>query len=405
MWKDYSWGYLKNNRASGMSVVVAAFVSALFLSLLGSLFYNFWSYDVDQIIREEGGWQGRITGELDAGSIAAIQNYANVSRAAVNEALTDGSETTVDLYFKNMRTILVDMPRIAKLAGLSPQAAAYHHSLLNLYLIRDPQDPHPRLLFPVYLGITLLACISLVLIIHNAFAVSMQARMHQFGIFSSIGATPRQIRICLLQEAAALCAVPVLFGNLAGIAGSMGVIRFLNYVLRDVQGRTAGSWSYHPLVFAAGLFATVLTIWISAWIPAVKMSKLTPLEAIKNTEELLLKRKKNPRILAFLFGVEGELAGNALKAQKKTMRTAALSLVFSFFAFTVMQCVFTLSRISTEMTYFEKYQNVWDIMATIQKTEIAAFDKTDEIQKGWPECKAVSYTRKRLQKGWSKMKR
>ena len=67
MWKNYSWSYLKNNRVSGMSVIVAVFISALFLSLLVSLFYNFWQYDVNQIVREEGGWQGRLTGELDAG--------------------------------------------------------------------------------------------------------------------------------------------------------------------------------------------------------------------------------------------------------------------------------------------------------------------------------------------------
>ena len=34
MWKDYSIGFIKKNRASSVSVLVAAFISALFLSLL-----------------------------------------------------------------------------------------------------------------------------------------------------------------------------------------------------------------------------------------------------------------------------------------------------------------------------------------------------------------------------------
>lgn len=34
MWKDYSVGFIKKNKASSLSVVVAAFISALFLSLL-----------------------------------------------------------------------------------------------------------------------------------------------------------------------------------------------------------------------------------------------------------------------------------------------------------------------------------------------------------------------------------
>ena len=48
MWKDYSKGYLKHNRASGISVMTAAFISALLLSLLCSLFYNLWAYEVER---------------------------------------------------------------------------------------------------------------------------------------------------------------------------------------------------------------------------------------------------------------------------------------------------------------------------------------------------------------------
>ena len=53
-------------------------------------------------------------------------------------------------------------------------------------------------------------------------------------------------------------------------------------------------------------------------------------------DELYLKRRKKSRLLSLLFGVEGELAGNALKAQKKALRTSSLSFIFSFLAFAVM---------------------------------------------------------------------
>ena len=65
MWKDYSSGYIRNNRASSISVVVAAFISALFLSLLCCLFFNYWNYEVESVVLEEGDWHGRITGILD----------------------------------------------------------------------------------------------------------------------------------------------------------------------------------------------------------------------------------------------------------------------------------------------------------------------------------------------------
>lgn len=391
MWKDYSVSYIKNNRASGISVMVAAFISALLLSILCSLFYNFWVYDVEAIKAEEGDWQGRFTGKIDEEILAVIQNYANVEEAVVNEELSDGQEIVVDIYFKNMRTILEDMPRIAALTGLSPEAVTYHYALLNQYLIRDPADPAPRLLFPFYLMITALACISLIMIIHNAFAVSVNDRIHQFGILSSIGATPAQIRVCLLQEAFILCAVPIVVGNLIGTLVSMGVIAGMNAMLADVAGRLKLPFSYHPLIPVLSLLAAVITICVSAWIPARKMSKVTPLEAIKNTGEFQLKKKKNSRFLSVLFGIEGELAGNALKAQKRALRTAALSLTLSFLAFTLMQCFFTLSGISTTMTYFERYQNVWDMMVTVKNTEVDALEEMSNLQRLTDVRSSVSY--------------
>ena len=379
MWKDYSASFIKQNRASSISIMVAAFISALFLSLLCSLFFNFWNYDVEQIVLEEGGWQGRITGEIDEDDLTMIQNFANVENAAVNEELSEEPEIVVDVYFQNTRTIYRDMPLITKKLGLDANAASYHELLLSRYLIHDPQAAEPPLLRAFYLMILMIMSLALILIIHNSFAVTMNARIHQFGIFSSIGATPGQIRTCLMQEAAALCAVPILVGSIIGIALSFGVIQAINLLAADVVGRHEAVFKYHPLIFVITILVSVLTVFISAWLPAKKLSGLTPLEAIRNTGELRLKKKKHSRILSLLFGVEGELAGNALKAQKKALRTSTLSLTLSFLGFTVMLCFFTLSGISTNHTYFERYQDAWDVMVTVKDTGIENIEQAEEI--------------------------
>lgn len=309
MWRDYSSGYLKNNRSAAVSVMTAAFISSLLLSLLSCQFYNMWKYEVERL-RAEG-----------------------------------------DQY-----------------------------ALMAMYLVRDADDEAPRLVFPLFLLIMGLASFSLIVIIHNAFAVSMQARIHQLGILSSIGATPRQIRTCLLQEAAYLCAAPILLGTLFGIAGSMGLLALLEMLAREVEGRRASVFGYHPLILLFTLLITAITIGISAWMPARKLSVMTPLEAIKNTRELELRRKCNSPGLSLLFGVEGELAGNALRVQRKALRTASISLLFSMTAFTLMQCFFTLSGISTRETYFEKYQDAWDIMVTVKDTGIGSFGETEKLR-------------------------
>lgn len=377
---------------SGLSVRIAALISAILLSLLCSVFYNLWKYETERIVLEEGGWQSRIVGEFSGEEIEKVRNYAGVKDIAVSqltpgeishsaEGESRGTETVIDLYFYRYKSVLEDTPRIAEAIGALPENVTYHYGLLAMYLIRHPADPSPRLLFPLFLLVTGMASFSLIVIIHNAFALSMNARIHQFGIFSSIGSTPRQIRTCLLQEAAGLCALPVLAGNLLGIAGSMGIIEMINVLLgSDVPGRHRAVFGYHPAVLGVTLTVTAITIWISAWLPAGKLSRLSPLEAIKNAGELQLKRKRKFSILALVFGVEGELAGNALKAQRKALRTASMSLVFSFMAFTMMECFVTTSEISTRETYFERYQDVWDIMVTVRDGDLAAFEETEAVR-------------------------
>ncbi len=380
MWKDYSLSYVKNNRSSSVFIIIAAFISALLLSQLCSLFFNLWFYDVQKLKIEEGDWQGRLVGEISTDDLTLIENYASVEKVTVNENLSDEQGIVVDVYFTNMGNVFTDMPKIAELAGLPAESVSCHYSLLSLYLIRSAEDPALRWIFPFYLLTTVIACLSLILVIHNAFAVTMSARIHQFGIFSSIGATPRQIRACLLQEAFTLSTIPIIVGNVLGILICMGVIEGINFAMTDVPGRLVLPFRYHPLILVLSLLATVLTVWISAWIPARKMGKLTPMEAIRNTNELQLKRRKQSRILSLVFGVEGELAGNALKAQRRSMRTATLSLVFSFLTFSFMMCFFTLLIVNQNMTYFEKYQDVWDVMVTVKNTDIDAFTETDALQ-------------------------
>lgn len=216
MWKDFSWGFIRQNRASSVSVMAAAFISALFLSLLCTLAYNFWTYETESIVLEEGDWQGRITGALDDSDLEVIENFADVERAVVNEELSEGEDTVVDVYFDNMRTVYREMPLIAQKLDLDESAVSYHTVYLSQHLIHDPQDETPPLLLPFFAAVLIVVCVSLILIIHNSFALSMNSRIHQLGIFSSVGASPGQIRTCLIQEAMALCAVPALARNSAG---------------------------------------------------------------------------------------------------------------------------------------------------------------------------------------------
>ena len=385
MWnfgKDYSLSYIRKNRASSVSVMAAALISALLLSLLLSLLYSMWDYEKVRITSEEGYFHARIAGEIDEEELALLKSLGNVESVEINEKESDGENTVVDIRLKNTADIYEEMPEIAELIGLHAQNVVYNDQLLSLYLVRNPRDPDGAMILMLFGGVTVLACISLILVIHNAFAVFMNDRVHQFGILSSVGATPAQIRACLLQEAGMLCALPVLMGNLLGMAAAAGLLEAMNeYVREAAPDRLESHFVFHPLVFAGSVLCAAMTVLISAWLPARRLSRLTPLEAIRGADDFFLKRKKNSHILTLLFGMEGELAGNALKAQRKALRAAALSLTLSLLAFTLMECVFSLSRLSTQITYWDRYQNAWDVMITVKNTQIAPFGKTEELSR------------------------
>lgn len=384
MWKNYSADYIKNNRASGVSIMVASFIAALFLSFLCCLFYNFWLDSIEGTKLEDGDWHGRITGDISGDDLAAISYFANVEKAVVNEKLSGEQGTVIDVYLYNKRTVYQDMSAIINILELPEDAASYNYQLLSLYFIRIPGDNMPRLLMPMYLAIVVIVCFSLILVIHNSFAVSMNSRVHQFGIFSSIGATPGQIRSCLVQEAFVLAVAPIIAGIVLGIALSFGTVCGMSAFAANLVGGRQMSFSCQPAILLLVLFLSILTVLVSAWLPARKLSRLTPLESIRGTGELQLKKKKHSPILSMLFGMEGEIAGNALKAQKKALRTTSLSLTLAFLGFMTMQCFWTLTGISTNHTYFERYQNTWDVMVTVKDTRIEDFALAEELR-GLPE--------------------
>lgn len=382
MWKDYSLSYIRKNRASSYSVLAAALIAAAFLSLLFSLMYSMWDYERTRIVAEEGDYHARLTGRIDEEKLELIRGWANVESAVVRKQGAEGENTVVDIRLKDPSDIYEEMPKIAALAGIPESQTEYHDQLLSLFLVRSPRDPDGAMMLALFAAVSVFACIALILVIHNAFAVFMNDRVHQFGILSSVGATPGQIRFCLLQEAGLLCALPVLFGNLAGMAAAAGLLEGINlYLKKAAPDRLPSHFVFHPAVFLLSVLCAAVTVWASARIPAERLSRLTPLEAIRGGGEFSLKRKKHSPILSLLFGVEGELAGNALKAQRKALRAAGLSLILSFLAFTLMESVLSLSRLSTEITYWDRYQNAWDVMVTVKNTQIASFGKTEELSR------------------------
>lgn len=374
MWKEYSKSYLKANRAAGLSLMAAVLIASAFLSLISGIFYNMWADSVQRIRKEDGDWHARVTGNFSEEDLQLMKSFSNVQK--IQPFKPEPGKNIwhqVEIVLDNPRRVYEDIPLLAEKLSIDPEypgAVEYHFELLLSYLIYSPKEREaPPLLLPLYLFIMLISMAAMLLVIYAAFEVTGNARLHQLGILQSVGATPGQIRMVLLQEAAVLSFPAILTGILIGNGLTMAFLHVANGLgdrIQNIGQREDAIFRYSPLVFWVSFGACVLTVCFSAFFSARRLGKKEVLELLRGGEEVRADRVKGFRLFSSLFGVEGELARKSLYVRRKSFRPAVLSLTFSFLAISIFLNMMALSDISTQETYFERYGDVWDLMLTVE---------------------------------------
>ncbi|WP_034590339.1 ABC transporter permease, partial [Enterocloster asparagiformis] len=207
------------------------------------------------------------------------------------------------------------------------------------------------------------------MMIHSAFAVTMESRLQQLGIMKSVGAAPAQIRTVLLQEAMALCLFPVLAGIPLGAGSCYWFMRMAGSLAENLGvSRAVGAVFYFPAPVALlSLSVCLFTVWISARLPAGRLGRLTPLEAVRGGRESAPGKMRRFRLIAGLFGIEGELARKSLYARRRAFRTAGISLTLACFVFSAFLNFEVVSYLHTYHTFFERYKDTWDLLLTLDK--------------------------------------
>lgn len=216
-----------------------------------------------------------------------------------------------------------------------------------------------------YIAIFTIASLALIMMIHHAFAATMTNRIHQLGILQSIGATPRQMKSTLVNEVVVLSLPAIIIGNIIGIGLCWAVMAFIISATANLREYTL-TFTYHPIVFVGSFGFSMVTAAVSAWIPARKLSRMTPLEAIRYGNEPAVRRVKKYRIYSAMFGIYGELARKSLFVRRKAMRVGTMSVFLAVFACISILNMLGVSGLSTERTYFDRYKNNWDFLVTVR---------------------------------------
>ena len=170
-----------------------------------------------------------------------------------------------------------------------------------------------------------------VFVIRNSFNISITEKTKQYGMLASIGATSKQIKKNVLYEGFILGLIGIPIGILCGILADFILCHVVNILIPDFIEDTKFIFSVPILPILLSAVLAIVTIYLSVISAARKSSKISPIEAIRNNNEIKInpKKLKTPKIIDKLFGVGGVVAYKNLKRSRKKYRTTVISLVVS----------------------------------------------------------------------------
>ncbi|AIQ55469.1 ABC transporter permease [Paenibacillus sp. FSL R7-0331] len=222
----------------------------------------------------------------------------------------------------------------------------YNNDLLHYYGLSSSGASSSTMfsLSAIIMGAIIIGSVGL---IYNAFAISVSERSRHLGMLASVGATKRQKRNSVFFEGIVIGLISIPIGILCGLAGIGITFSFMNTM---IEGALWTSEKLRlivtPLLLLITCLVSMLTIFVSAYLPAVKASRVSPMDAIRQTTDVKLTAKavKTSKIIRKLFGIEAEIGLKNLKRNKRRHHVILFSLVISIVLF------LTISFFTTGLT-------------------------------------------------------
>lgn len=280
----------------------------------------------------------RLNGKLAFGNNAENKDYKIVGAFESSEISSYGI-TFLDgalqkegsfTYYANLKEKKDKIGYAKKIASDSGVSFDVNSELLYLYG-QGPDKQKNDGVLKIFIIVTVFVVICTVVVIYNAFNISVMERVKHYGILRSIGATKKQIRNLVFKEAFIMSIIAIPIGILCGYLGLYITINLM------MNGNTFSDLHVvlKPQVVIIGAALGIITIFLSAFFPARTASKVSPIDAIRGTT--VIKGEKVKRRRSFLsrliFNFEGEVAYKNIKRSRKRFYITCISLTISLIMF------------------------------------------------------------------------
>ena len=229
--------------------------------------------------------------------------------------------------------------------------------------------------------IIVIIVVSSVFVIRNSFAISVAEKTKQYGMLASVGATKKQIRKTVLLEGTYIGAIAIPLGILCGIIAIVVLLWIVNCLIGDMMDGVVFIYNVPLLPILLSIVISAITIYLSCIIPAIRASRISPIEAIRGNEDIKIKAKKikTSKLTKKIFGIGGVIASKNLKRNKKKYRTTVISLVVSIAIFISLSSFLDYGKRAVGLYYTDMKYNVDVYNGDIELyNEIAQLNNIDD---------------------------
>ena len=300
----------------------------------------------------------------------------------------------VFVMFNNKKKIIKQSEDLAKKLGYD-NAISYNSTLLALYGESTYGNIMKSMITMIVIMLSLVS-IGCIVVIYNSFAISVMERKKEFGLLSSIGATKKQLSYTVFFEALIEGIIGIILGICGAYIGIGTVILIINNLIGDILVLKLNLVTNIVFIIIPVIFM-IIVIFISALVPSRRAAKVSPIEAIRQNDDIKINKKKikTGKLVNKLFGIEGEIALKNIKRNKKKYRVTIISLFISIVLFISFSSymnytIDTASSVMGEVPYDYQISYFGD------DNDIDALDKISEIIKSNDVKEYVSYSASNL---------
>ncbi|NMA95275.1 MAG: ABC transporter permease, partial [Clostridiales bacterium] len=268
-----------------------------------------------------------------------------------NKSIPINQKYTIHSTLKIIKDVEDKANTIIEDAGLKDVDIHYHNRLLSLSF--KSVVPHiDAATLAILIFIISVIVIATIAVIYNAFNISVLERISQFGILRSVGASPNQIKRMVLKEAFIVSLIGIPIGLFCGVFAMQIVMGFVKRFGFDVFDNF--KVTIDPTVFIISSIIGLMTVYLSALGPARRASRISPLEAIRNTGDFkkdYLTKVKSGRLARLLFGTKGQIAYKNLARNKRRFNITVFSMSISIILFIVFSSLITFFFKASSTTF------------------------------------------------------